>query len=849
MPDSCNPTSHLVPLADGWSLWRTICLRGAGFPIDLLEKLVPQGLEAKVERLLQCDEEYQRALGEALDLCCQRTSICPDEMRQEWRRALRRLRKGRAPGSSPADSEAEKLFAKVSRTIEAREAAQRDLSGAYPAAREEVTGNLKELCDMPLFREALIWQNRAFVKTGVDVLARRDVSEFRRKTRETERKVASYLQRYACKNDSIGFFGPIGWAEIAPTEEGVHFQTGAGLVSKRLVSFEHWAIHSLTQQMSKDEEMLAWMHPRQHTDLRLHGDHFILPNGDEGDLDPAQRALLDASDGLTPAREIALRLAAELDFPISEPPEILKRLGEMVETGLLIWRLETPNVLSAEKDLRDRLGQIGDETIRMRALGQLDTLVAAKDRVAAAAGDAEALDEAMGNLEQVFSDLTGVPPNRYEGRTYAGRTLVYEDCQRDIDVTIDESVLEPLRESLVPILEATRWYSHAVSQKFKQALAALYEKQCQKRTTTTLDLEPLWPKIFELTRRASMEAGKELGERLAQLLPLPPGERQIEFDLAEFRTASAELFAAPDPGWPRAKRHSPDIMIAAESPQAIARGEAQFILGEIHTCRNTIMQPALLTMHPNPERTIEEDISDRAGFRVTGANPPGLGGSRASIDFSHDPDDYHFCSNEALAQCSPEKTLLIGDLILEKVGPDLRLKSRDGSQDIAFEDFVGFFVRYWSPKCFSLKPEGSHVPRITIGKLVFCRETWRFTADDMPFAHLNSPEERFSEARRWQEKHGLPRRIFVKAPQENKPFYVDHHSPLSIEMFTHSIRQAHTKMPAELITISEMLPTPDQTWLLDADGNRYTSELRIVAVDPMNPSPPDEIPAHSKKSK
>jgi hypothetical protein len=28
-----------------------------------------------------------------------------------------------------------------------------------------------------------------------------------------------------------------------------------------------------------------------------------------------------------------------------------------------------------------------------------------------------------------------------------------------------------------------------------------------------------------------------------------------------------------------------------------------------------------------------------------------------------------------------------------------------------------------------------------------------------------------------------------------------------------------------------MLPTPDQAWLTDARGHRYTAELRMVAVD------------------
>ena len=35
----------------------------------------------------------------------------------------------------------------------------------------------------------------------------------------------------------------------------------------------------------------------------------------------------------------------------------------------------------------------------------------------------------------------------------------------------------------------------------------------------------------------------------------------------------------------------------------------------------------------------------------------------------------------------------------------------------------------------------------------------------------------------------------------------------------------------KLITLSEMLPRPDQAWLPDAEGRHYTSEFRIVAVD------------------
>jgi hypothetical protein len=34
-----------------------------------------------------------------------------------------------------------------------------------------------------------------------------------------------------------------------------------------------------------------------------------------------------------------------------------------------------------------------------------------------------------------------------------------------------------------------------------------------------------------------------------------------------------------------------------------------------------------------------------------------------------------------------------------------------------------------------------------------------------------------------------------------------------------------------------MLPAPDQLWLPDGEGNLYTSELRIMAVDRANHHP------------
>lgn len=102
----------------------------------------------------------------------------------------------------------------------------------------------------------------------------------------------------------------------------------------------------------------------------------------------------------------------------------------------------------------------------------------------------------------------------------------------------------------------------------------------------------------------------------------------------------------------------------------------------------------------------------------------------------------------------------------------------------------------------------------------------------MRFAWGRSECERFAEARRLRHELGLPRRVFVKVPIERKPFFVDFDSPVYVNILArHARHTAERTSPETSIVVSEMLPTPDTAWLADSGGNRYTGELRIVAVD------------------
>jgi hypothetical protein len=77
----------------------------------------------------------------------------------------------------------------------------------------------------------------------------------------------------------------------------------------------------------------------------------------------------------------------------------------------------------------------------------------------------------------------------------------------------------------------------------------------------------------------------------------------------------------------------------------------------------------------------------------------------------------------------------------------------------------------------------------------------------------------------------MPRRLFTKSPLERKPMYLDTESPALARVLCRHVRRAAAEAATEPIRFTEMLPTPDECWLSDPEGNRYVSELRIVAVD------------------
>jgi hypothetical protein len=166
----------------------------------------------------------------------------------------------------------------------------------------------------------------------------------------------------------------------------------------------------------------------------------------------------------------------------------------------------------------------------------------------------------------------------------------------------------------------------------------------------------------------------------------------------------------------------------------------------------------------------------------------------------------------------PRRTWLPEELLVD--GGDL--VDRTGQLRVPLVDAFGMAMFIAAVRTFELLPNERQAPRMTIGKVVIRRESWSLPPGEVPSAPDEIPA--------FAQKHGMPRRLFTKSPLERKPMYLDVESPALARIFCRHARRAAAEAPHAAIRFTEMLPTPEQCWLHDLEGNCYVSEVRMVAV-------------------
>jgi hypothetical protein len=795
------------------------------------------------EEVLAGEREMERARTDALD----EVNRALDELRKndQWhdktrRRqlldALRSIKSSIIPRHDlpPQAAASIKALEAATARVKAKTAAFR----AEFAASERVIS--KEICEIARskrFREAIIWQNRTVLHTGIDQLLEREATGGERgsKQRQYEELVASYIQRYSVKNDTIGFFGPVGWARISQEGEALSFEHGDTPLSKREVYFEWWCIDELARTLVERERLRPWLKPIQTPFVRVEGTTLYHPAMGPMTLPPELAAVLKCCNGEKTPAEIADHLARE-DARRSEA-NLLRLLERLHARGLIYWDFNIPVELRPERALRRQIESITDQGRRAACLSDLDKLERARKDVEAASGNPERLDRAIEALEATFVQLTGKDSTRSAGETYAARTLIFEECRRNADVRLGPEIMRHLETPLSLLLASARWFTFELAKVYKRKLKETYIEMV--RATGSLTVEAtrfylkVYPYISETETALSEIVLRRFQEKWLKILSIPFQEKRVCYASELLRPEVEAEFDAARPGWPSACHHCPDVMIEAANIEAIRKGDYRLVMGEIHLGGNTLGAALFVSQHPCPDELVRGADADAPGLKVLPIVPKDTHRLTSRTSYSLiGPSSLRLEFSQGGFAPDRSRALPISSLVIEAKGGELIARTRDGRFEFdLLQIFSGFFNKV-AVDSFRIVSAQAHTPRITIDRLVICREAWRLPARELGFAFEKDPASRFLAARRWAAERDIPRFVFVKVPVEVKPFYADFDSPIYIDLLSKMIRRTRdSKEGDDTVTITEMLPTPDKVWLSDVEGRSYTSELRVVAVD------------------
>ncbi|MCH0565876.1 lantibiotic dehydratase [Streptomyces sp. MUM 2J] len=761
-------TEDLVPSLGRWRLWEQFALRGPGFPADGVLRLAPRGLAQAADKFAAADD---------LD-------------GDRWT----------------------------------------DFARLFADAAVETARTLQDIARTPAFREAVAWQNRPVLTSGIAPFLRWTPSADSRSSmpRQREELVAHYWQRFCVKNDTIGFFGPVGWGSWDPAVRGLAVDPGRGLTEASTVYWASWGLDALARTLDADPDLRVWIAPRRVPFVALDGSRVRVPGRRPVAVSAEAAAVLARCDGVRPARRIAEEL------PGTDVPALL---ADLVARRWVVWRLEVPAGTHPDRALRAWLESVGETGPRMRGLAALDRLERGRARVAAAR-DADALVEAMAGLERDFTDLTATAAVREKSESTAPcRALVYSDSRRSATVRLGPAVLDALRP-LRLLMDSAGWLTSSLAAAVTAETRRVYDRLA---TEGPVDLASFWfaclPVLHGTARDTATALQGEFAARWQRILAgatpaAPAAADRVTVRSADIETAVRAEFGDRAGGWTAARYLSPDLMIAADGPEAVARGDFTAVLGELHVASNTLGASLFTHQHPDVAELFRLTDRDHPGPRLMPLIPKEHR-ARLSARVRHTlvrPQDHQVALADFTADPARPRAVRSADATVQEHGGDLVVRLPDGSRFPAVDVFSHVLTTL-AMDLVRILPPADRTPRVTVDRLVIARETWRPSVAGARFADDKDEARRFVRARHWRTGLGLPRYVFVVSPAESRPFYVDFDSPVYVTILAKALRRLARKDPEAVVTITEMLPTPEQTWLSDDQGRRYTSELRFVAHD------------------
>lgn len=706
--------------------------------------------------------------------------------------------------------------------------AQRHYDTTYLSAIQRLAEACRDLAAEPRFREAVAWQEPALLTGGLE-RARAGWSGDRQRRRH-EPAMAWHLQRYCLSPETLGFFGPVGWARISQEDSGLSATPGRRLLTRRTAYLEWRAVDALAGTIAARPEVLPWLTPRPALSAVLDRDLLRLPFRPPVPLTAQDARVLQQCDGTRPVRAVT-----------GDPadPAVTAALLRLRDVGAVRLGLYVPVSAWPERELARLIRTIRDQSVRDRALSDLARLGEARDQVSEAAGDAIRLHRAACSLAEAFGQITGQPGTHHDRHR---QSLVYEDAVRDGEVRIGRQLTDRLAGPLGLLLDSAAWLTGAVAAEYRDRFLRVVRQTRSGNGTKTVPLLPAAARVMpELFRPSSgLEPAPVAGmvaefqRRWHEILAVPAGVRHHHVTSAAIAGQVARQFAAGSAPWSGARVHSADIMIATPDASAAARDGCPLVLDTLRPAANVLENRVYCAQHPDPGRLLTAAETDHRGRRIYAvpSRDAAVVTSRLCPPSALLSSGYaYLClGDEAVDPPAGADVLPGAGLVLRARGDDLTVRLGQDGPEYDFGEVIGELLAVLLAPAFRLLDAAAHQPRVSIDTMVVSRETWRFPAAATGWAFTRDEGRRYAAARRWQAAHGLPERMLASLPGEAASTAVDFRSLPLVSLLAQLIRRA-AKTGWERFTLTEMLPDLDQLWLRDRDGDRYVAALRLVAVD------------------
>lgn len=700
---------------------------------------------------------------------------------------------------------------------ESGELAEPELAAEYAEAVHGSVGAMLAHSEHPLFREALAWQNPATLATFASLAGQGATGSRNARRRDREHRLVRYLTRYAGKTETIGFFGPMCHGSFRDDRAHVEQRPGPGLVGQREVFAEPWAVRALGRRLAEDDQVAPWLPLRRKAHHRAHDPESTAP-------DPLAAAVTAACREGRTLREVVALVADELGLPLARVDEEVARLRR---SGALVVDADLPFTPDALDVLVERVAAIGDPQARRRADDVVGPFLRRLAAVGDAAGDADRVASTHVEAAECLSAAAGVDGQRRSGQMYAGRSVLFEECVRDLEVDFGSEFAERLEPALRVVVAIGRWLT--------QECARAYLEHC--RTLWPDGTPSLGADWFALLRAFHGSGPRPVDAVVAEMvrrwqtvvetLPIVDGIRRSE-DGEGFADAIETAFAAAGPGWSSGRIHSPDIQLCEHVPGGVTTGRYDIVLSEVHFAAATAVGPVFeWSLDDAP---LSQLLSEVVGPSFVPLYPEGWPRHTGrTLVKEIGPGDRALAFTDV--QGAPVDTVPVDDIAVEVDGDRLWAVLPDRTRT-PLEELLGVLMGNVVLDAWKYLWRGEHTPRLVVGDVVMGRETWRTELPVLDAVGSVGEHGVHAAVHRWRRSLGLPDKVFVSLAGEAKPFYLDFDSPPMVLAFAGSVRNGARDGASSTVAVSEALPEPEQAWVRDADGRGHHGEIRMMLIDP-----------------